>query len=190
MAVEEHRISRQEGDGARSPIEDTKSGEMWETNDQRADTRTTFYQRDIDRLNVSERRKKRLRRILRWQEGEQQNADEYDSRGQQNHKEDKRRLIGVLSSQLGLTPAQKRRVEHIIMDVVSVNSFGKYSSEQVILATINVIVREDNRWIEDEDEFRNLMVEVGIADGTNNEKADLYTMRRLRALVRERIPSR
>jgi hypothetical protein len=153
-----------------------------ETRDRRADTRTTFYERDIDNLNVSQRRKRRLKRALRYQEGEQVNAEDYDSRGQQNHKEDKRRMIGSFGSQLELTGAQKERVKHLVMDVISVNSFGSYSSEQVVLAVINVVAREDGRWIEDEEQFRRFMENVGVDD--------LDTMKSLRGLVRDRIPSK
>jgi hypothetical protein len=187
VTVEEHNLSRKQGDGARSEIEDEKMGDKWETKDERADTHTTFYESDINNCIASQRRKRRLRRILKLQEGQQVNADGLDSRGQQNHKEDKRRMVSSFGSQLELTPAQKKRVKHLIMDVMSVNSFGSYSSEQVVLATINVVAREDERWIEDEDQFQQFMqyVEITKDDGS----ADLITMRRLRALVRDRIPS-
>lgn len=182
MPVPEHNVAREKGNGSRSALEDEKTGDIWETKDQRAETRTTFYERDIDKLNVSDRRKRQLKRALKRQEGQHVNSKEYDSRGQQNHREDKRRLIGSFAGQLELTPAQKKRVNHLVMDVISVNSFGSYSSEQVILAVVNVVAREDGRWIEDEDDFRVIMENVGI-DG-------LETMKRLRSLVRDRIPSR
>lgn len=141
--VQEYNIAHEKGDGSRSPIEDEMTGDMWETKDQRADTKTTFYEKDIDSLDVSERRKSELRRILRWQEGEQVNSEEYDSRGQQNHKEDKRRLISSFTSQLGLTPHQKRRTKHIVMDKITVNKYGNYSTEEVILGVITYVCMED-----------------------------------------------
>lgn len=180
--VGQHNVSRGEGDGAGEQIDDKYDGEEYASKDQRANTRTTFYERDIDNLNVSERRKEELRRILRRQEGQHVNSDTYKSRGQQNYEEDKRRIVGVFASQLELTRSQKQRCEHLMLDVLSVNSFGQYSMEQVSLAVVNVVAREDGRWIEDENQFRDLM-----------DKADVQemdTMKRLRSLVRERLPSK
>lgn len=183
MGVIPENVSRKPNDGSRNDMQSNGYDEDGhQSRDRRADTKTTFYKRDIESLNISKRQKRRLKRALRYQEGEQVNATEYDSRGQQNHKEDKRRLVGSFGGQLDLTPSQKERVEHLVMDVVNVNSFGHYSSEEVVLAVINVVAREDGRWIEDEDLFREYMQNVGIDD--------LATMKRLRALVRERIPSK
>lgn len=182
MAVQKHRVARDQGDGAGSEIDDLYDGEEFESKDQRAETRTTYYKRDIEQHVSDPRLAGHLRRALRWQEGQWVTSDDDKSRGQQNHEEDKRRAVGVLASQLDLTTAQKTRVEHLVLDVLSVNSFGHYSMEQVALAVINVVVREDDRWIEDERLFRDYMEQVGIED--------LETMRRLRALVRERVPSK
>lgn len=188
MPAHEHNVDTDKGNGSRTAMEDEMSGDLWDSKDQRAETRTTFYEKDVDSLNVSERRKRELKRILRRQEGEHVNAEKYDSRGQQNHREDKRRLVSSFGSQLSLTPAQRERVNHLVMDVISINSFGNYSSEQAILATINVVVREDGRWIEDEKRFREFMESVGI---TNDDgRACLDTMKRLRAIVRDRVPSK
>ena len=184
--VEQHKVARHEGDGAGDEIDDKYDGEEYTTKDQRAETRTTFYERDIDKHVSDPRQAKRLKRALRLQEGEHNNTGK--SRGSQNNEEDKRRLVGTLSSQLGMTTAQKQRVEHLVIDVMSVNSFGHYSMEQVILATINVVAREYGRWIEEEREFREYMAEVGIV--TDDDRPDMDTLNRLRALVRERIPSR
>jgi hypothetical protein len=187
MGVHEHEVARSEGDGAGDEIDDLYDGEEYQTKDQRAETRTTFYERDIDTHCTSSRYAKQLKRALRLQEGEHVNGSGKD-RGTQNHEEYQRRVIGIIGSQLDLTDGQKKRVKHLVMDVMSVNSFGYYSSEQVILATANVVAREDGRWIEEEEPFRDYMEHVGI---TNDEdRADLETMKRLRSLVKERIPSR
>jgi hypothetical protein len=183
--VEEHRIERHPGDGSAEQIDDMYDGEEYTTKDTRADTKTTFYERDIERLNVSPRRASELKRMLKRQEGQHMNASQYRSRGQQNHAEDKRRLIGTITSQLGMTRAQKNRVNHLVVDVISVNSFGHYSMEQVILAVLNVVAREDGRFIEEEQRFRDYMLDVEIGD----ERPDMATMKRLRGLVRERVPS-
>lgn len=188
MTVHPHEVSRDEGDGAGDEIDDLYDGEEYQTKDQRAETRTTYYERDIDKHVNSPRRARQLKRALRWQEGQHVTSDDEKSRGQQNHEEDKRRIVGTLASQLDMGKTQKARVEHLVIDVLSVNSFGHYSMEQVTLAVINVVARENGRWIEDEDGFRDYMEQVEL---TNDEgRADLETMKRLRALVRERVPSK
>lgn len=188
MPYHEYEIDDEAGSGSRSALEDTKTGDIWETKDQRAETRTMYTERDIDKHCTDPRYAAHLRRALRFQEGEHVNATGHKSRGQQNHEEDKRRLVSIYSSQLNLTDAQKERVEHLTMDVVDINSFGHYSMEQVILTVINVVTREDGRWIEDEDRFREFMERVGITNSSG--VADLNKMHRLRALAKERIPSR
>lgn len=187
MGVHEHNVARAEGDGAGDEIDDLYDGEEYQTKDQRAETRTTFYERDIEQHCTSKRQANQLKRALRLQEGEHVNGSG-KSRGSQNNEEDKRRLVGTIGSQLSLTQAQKARVEHLVLDVMSVNSFGRYSMEQVILATINVVAREHGRWIEDEEEFREYAEQVGL---TNDQgRADMDTIKRLRGLVRERVPSK
>lgn len=199
MEVHPHDVSRGEGDGSGAEIDDKYDGEEYTAKDQRADTRTTFYESDIDNLNVSERRKDQLRHALRRQEGEDFGEnDSYDEattsdskrkrRKQQNREEWKRRVISAYAGQLELTPRQKRRSEHWVLDVLSINSFGRYSVEQVALAAINVVAREDGRYIEDEQYFHSLMEDVGITD--DDDSPDMNKMRRLRTMVRERIPSK
>lgn len=190
MGTHPHELSRDEGDGAGDEIDDLYDGEEYQTKDQRAETRTTYYERDIDTHVTDPRQARHLKRALKWQEGQYVTSDDENekSRGQQNHEEDKRRIVGTLGSQLGLSKSQKARVEHLIIDVLSINSFGHYSIEQVTLATINVVARESGRWIEDEPQFRDYMEQVGIVN--EDGRADLDTMKRLRALVRERVPSK
>lgn len=192
MGVQSHQLARGEGNGSRESIQDKYDSEEYEEKDQRADTRTTFYDRDIDRLEVSERRKKRLRRMLRRQEGEDYGEGTIKDksrrqRKQQNRSEWKRRVVSTFASQLDLTRAQKERVKYLVKDVLDINTFGYYSTEQVVLATINVVVREDDRWIEDEQKFRKLMVQVGLGRGEHDETPDLDSLKTLRGMVRDRI---
>lgn len=187
--VEAHQVARGEGNGSRAKIQDKYDSTEYEDKDQRAETRTTFYRRDIERLHVSERRKKRLRRALQRQEGMDYGEGTVkdktrEQRKQRNRAEWKRRVISAFASQLELTRAQKRRSMHIVKDVLDINSFGYYSTEQVVLAVINVVAREDGRWIEDEALFRKMMKESGIeTDGT----PDMESMRQLRRMVNDRI---
>lgn len=190
--VESHRLERGEGNGSRAEIDDKYDGEEYNDKDERAPTQTTFYNRDINRLEVSERRKRRLRRMLRRQEGEQPGetySTKYDNREQQNRSEWKRRVVSAFASQMGLTRSQKERVKHLVNDVLDINTFGFYSTEQVVLATVNVVAREDGRFIEDEAQFRTLMADSGLTKD-DGETPDLSTMRSLRGLVRERLPGR
>lgn len=191
--VQSHRLSRGEGSGSRAAIADKYDGEEYGDKDERADTETTFYRRDIEQLAVSEQRKQRLRRMLRRQEGEQPGeaySTKYDNREQQNRSEWKRRVVSVFASQLELTSRQKERTKHLVNDVLNINTFGFYSTEQVVLATVNVVAREDGRFIEDEQQFRDLMVDSGIARDDDAETPDMETMKSLRRLVRERLPDR
>jgi len=181
-----HEIDDEVGNGSRSRIEDEKTGDKWNSKDQRANTNTTFFESDINSLDASPRRKRRLKRLLRRQEGEHVNADDQESRGQQNHNEWQRRVALTYSEQLSLTDAQKRRVVHLVTDVMSIDSFGPYSVEDVTVATINVVARKDGWQIESDEEFQDLMVDVGI---TNDDEPDMETLSRLRVLVRERVPS-
>lgn len=187
MPHHEHNVSRGHGDGAGEEIEDMYDGEEYETKDQRSPKRTTYYESDIYKHCTDGRHAFHLRRAMKYQEGQQVDAgSDAKPRSVQNHEEDQRRMIGTICSQLDMTPAQKKRVRHLVMDVISVNSFGQYSSEQVILAVINVVAREDERLIEDEDAFMQYMIDVGIT--TEDGNADKKTMRRLRRMVRERTP--
>ena len=191
MGIESHRLQRGEGSGSRAEIDDKYDSEEYQDKDERAPTRTTFYERDINDLEVSEDRKQRLRRMLRRQRGEQPGeaySQNYDSREQQNRSEWKRRVVSAFASQLELTSTQKERVKHLVNDVLDINTFGYYSTEQVVLATVNVVAREDGRFIEDEEMFRRLMGDSGITD--EDRRPDLETMRSLRRLVRDRLPSK
>lgn len=188
--VESHRLERGEGSGSLASIENKYDGEEYEDKDDRAETRTTYYERDVDDLEVSERRKKRLKSMLRRQEGENPGEAYYQGRKdrkQQNRGEWKRRVVSTFASQLDLTRRQKERTKHLVIDVLDINTFGYYSTEQVVLATVNVVAREDDRWIEDEDQFRQLMVE---SDLEVDERPDMDSLKTLRRMVRDRIPSR
>lgn len=185
--VQSHLVERGEGSGSRAEIQDKYDGEEYDDKDERANTDTTFYRRDIERLEISERRKRRLRRMLRRQEGENPGETYYQGRPdrhQQNAAEWKRRVVSAFASQLELTASQKARTKHLVNDVLDINSFGYYSTEQVVLAVVNVVAREDGRWIEDEAKFREIMQESGIEkDGT----PDMESMRQLRRMVNDRL---
>jgi hypothetical protein len=178
-----HEVEAEEGDGALDQIEDKYDGAKYASRDERAPTDTTFWQRDIDQLPVSKRRKRRLTRMLRRQEGENQNETYYEDRPdrkQQNTREWKRRLVHTYVAHLEMTDHQKERSKHIVNDVIDINRFGHFSTEEVILGVVNVVAREDGRWIEDEREFRNL---------AEDAELDLSDLKTLRGMVRDRLSS-
>lgn len=180
--VQPQRVDNSAGNGSRSEIEDKKIEDKFESKDERSETETTFFKRDISQIK-SERRRRQYKRMLRRQEGERTNSSDEKSRGQQNHDEWQRRIVKGFTSQLELTPHQTRRTKHLVMDVIDINSFGHYSTEQVVLAVINCVVREDGRWIEDEELFRDMAEGTGFNKGTAIER-----MKSLRGLVRDRLP--
>jgi hypothetical protein len=186
--VAEHQVARGEGDGSGAAIDDKYDGTEYTSKDQRADTWTTFYERDIDSLNVSQRRKKELKRALERQRGldygEGTTKDKTRrQRKQQNREEWKRRVVSAYAGTLELTTRQKTRAQRLVIEELELSSFGPYSTEKIALAVCNYVAREEGRWLEDEATFRSLMVDVGIGE----EEADMEVMRRLRCMVRERL---
>lgn len=180
------RIERRAGAGSRSDTDDEYEADSFR-HDERADTETTFFESDIQKLRVSERRKQQLRDMLKRQEG----SDQFEpsrsgrrSRNEQNREEWKRRVADTYCAQAELTRAQKERVKHLVLDVLDIQSFGPYAAEEIVIATINVVAREQGRWIEDEEQFRDLAADAGVeVDG----RPDMQTLKRLRRLVRDRI---
>lgn len=186
--VEPHRVAKEPNDGSRDQMRgDEYDDKRYDSRDKRAETETTYYEYDVNDLQVSHQRKEQLKRMLRRQEGEDPGeaySKKHKNREQQNRKEWKRRVVTTFAAQLELTSYQKQRSLHLIMDVVSINSFGHYSTEEVILGVINCVAREDARWIEDEQVFRDLAVDVGF-DRPEVPKV----MKKLRGMVRERVDS-
>lgn len=192
MDIHEHQLARAEGNGSRDEIDDKYDSEEYSSKDQRADTQTTFYEKDINNLAVSERRKKELRRALRRNEGEDYgegtSADKTRrQRKQQNREEWKRRVITAYAANLDMTNAQKERATHLFMDVLEINSFGNYASEQVALGVLNVVAQEDGWFLEDEAQFHDLMIDCGMAD--DEDVPNMSRLSTLRRMVRERVPS-
>ncbi len=186
--MREPKLDRSKGNGSRSAIEDTKTGEYWDTKDRRANTDTTFFRRDIESLEVSERRKERLRKILRRQEGE--NPGETYVKGRkdrtaQNRSERNRRTIGIVCSQVSFADTQKSRAKHLFLDVLDLSSFGPYSVEQIAIGVAAVVAREHGRSLEDEAAFREMGAKFGIR--TDNGEFDEHTFSNIVSLVERRL---
>lgn len=181
--LQKHQVEAKQGDGSLDEIENMYDGEKYPHRDERANTDTTFWASDIEQLSVSRGRKQRLKRMLRRQEGENPGetySSSRDDRTQQNRSEWKRRIVHTYAANLDLTTHQKERSKHIVNDVIDINTFGHFSTEEVILGVVNVVAREDGRWIEDEDQFRRLADDAGL------ELSDLKT---IRGMIRSRLPS-
>lgn len=180
MAVQPHQVEREAGDGSREQIDDLYEGAAYR-HDERAETETTFWESDIDKLVVSDRRKQRLHRALRRQEGENPGETYQDGRRDrkaQNRHEWKRRQAGIYCSHVDATAHQKSRSIHLVMDVFDFTEFGSYTKEQCILGVINVVAREDGRFIEDEEPFKRLM---------EAEDVTPRGLRNIRQMIRERL---
>jgi hypothetical protein len=193
MTVPEHQLDRSEGNGSSAGIDDKYDGTEYQSKDKRSDTKTTFYEHDIDSLEVSQRRKRQLKRSLRRNEGEDFGEGttkdrNYRSRKKQNREEWRRRIVLTYASQAELTDRQKERCVHWMMDVLEMTSFGPYSKEKIALGVVNVVGNSEGRMLEDEELFQDLMraAEITLDD---DETPDHDTMGRLRGLVRDRIPS-
>lgn len=180
--VESHLLDNSEGNGSGSQIDDKYDSEEYTTKDQRAQTETTFYRSDINETVNGHHRRRQMKRALRYHEGEHVNAEDEDSRGQQNHKEWKRRLVGTLTSQMEMTKHQQSRVKHLVLDVLDINSFGPYKTEEVILGVMSMVAREDmsrhGKHLDDRKDFINLCHSVDTS---------LENVRRCRELVSERL---
>jgi len=183
MTVPEEWVAREANDGSRDDMQSNGYDEHGlKHTDERAPTRTTFLEGDINALDVSERRKRDLRRMRRHQEGMFASAESTPSRGSQNHTEDKRRMISAFAGKLGLTSHQRERAEHLIRDVLDINTYGPYNSEEIILGVISYISMEDmgpdGIHIDDRDEFHDLVDDI---------ETSRYRLRRVRQLTRERL---
>lgn len=171
--VQETQLERGNGSGSRVEADDMYEDEAYR-HDERADTETTFFESDINNMEVSHRKKERLRRMLRRQEGENPGetySNDRDDRTQQNRTEWQRRVVATQAAQLELTPHQKERAKHLILDVLEINRFAKFSIEEVSLAVISIVANEDGRWIRDEDQYKQLLREVGMSiDGVTRAR--------------------
>lgn len=178
------------GNGSGSNVDDLYESDSYSSYD-RANTETTFYESDIDELEVGWRRKRQLKRSLRWNEGADYVGGVKDqsaiSRKRQNREDWKRRLVLTYAANIDLSKRQKQRCEHIMTDVVSVASFGPYSSEKVALGIAVAVARENGRQVSTENDFDELMYAVDLI--TEDDEPNYAKLDSLVGLVRERVPS-
>lgn len=158
------------GSGASNDVDELIDENAIVEHDGRATTRTFYYPQE-----APERVRKKFARMLRWQEGERDDSTPGGRRGQ-NLRADTRRWSDTFTSQLEMTPHQRRRVECIVEDL-TMSHMAHYSAQEVILGTITIVANEDNRFVRDEQAFKELVEDVG---------SDMYTIKRIRGLVRQK----
>lgn len=152
------------GAGAASDIDELIDQNAIVEHDGRAETRTFYYPSE-----APEGRRRRMARMLRWQEGER--APERDA---QNKEADRFRWVDTFTSELEMTDLQQERVQ-LVVDEVNMKHMANYSAEKVILGIITLVANEDDRWIREEDGFRGLMTDLD---------SDLDEIKSIRKLIR------
>jgi hypothetical protein len=174
-------------------------------------TFTEYDIEQLDVSHYRKRELKRMRDIqegIDYGEAYPNETDRKD-RKQQNREEWRRRMVETFASQIGMTTHQHKRAEHIMMNVFTdaycpstesrqerghcddcekkhmsiINSFGPYATEEVIVAVINVVCREDGWMVEDDDDF--IAVVQSVVRDTKKPKMD--RLKRLRKNVRDKI---
>ena len=157
------------GAGSNNEIDDMIDDAGIIENDGRSQTRTTFLAGEAS--YASEKRYNQYKRLAKVNDGM------WDSnRGADNFKADMRRMAKTFCSQLELNSRQQERTLWVMKNL-SVNSFGHYSTEKVIMAVISLVANEDRRLIRDEPEYRELVSAVGMT---------MDEVKRVRIMVRER----
>lgn len=161
-----HRFDDASGSGASEKIDELIDKNAIVEHDGRAPTRTFFYTTE-----APDEKQAQFERMYRHQEG----VGDPDRRAQ-NRPADRRRWIDIFCGHLEATDHQQERVKHIVKGL-QMSHMAHYSAQEVILGTITIVANEDGRFIRDEQAFKDLVEDVG---------SDMYTIKRVRGLVREK----
>lgn len=157
------------GAGSNNDIDDMIDDAGIIENDGRSQTRTTFLAGEAS--YASEKRYTQYKRLAKVNDGM------WDSnRGADNFKADMRRTAKTFCSQMEFRERQTERVLWVL-NHLSINSFGHYSTEKVLMAVISLVANEDRRLIRDEPDYRELVSAVGMT---------MDEVKRVRMMVRER----
>lgn len=124
--------------------------------------KTTFYERDVDDKGILRSDGSRVTYRQLWfrhighdpHSTPTEEYDEMDRRSRRKH------LIGVFD--LELTSLQRERVENWILEI-DLTDGGRRSEPSVVAAAVSLACGADFRWIQQEDEFRDLMNEFDIS---------------------------
>ena len=132
--LQKHHLTREKFDNTN----------FYKTRDQRSPMDTMFTKSDIESNVPSNRMQWRMKRALSLQEGQWVQAhDDMDSRKVQNDKEWRRRVVHIATDQVGMTPHQSDRVQHILSSLPSINKFGPYRTEEVIVGIVLYVLQEE-----------------------------------------------
>jgi hypothetical protein len=85
-----------------------------------------------------------------------QNGYRDSDRDIENSSNDRESYVDVFCSRLDMTPYQQKRVQSIV-DSVNMKHMAHYPTEIVVMAIISVVANEDDRWIREEDMFKELV---------------------------------
>jgi hypothetical protein len=161
-----HRFDDASGSGASAKIDELIDKNAVIEHDGRAPTRTFFYTTE-----APEGKKEQFKRMYRHQEGV---GD--PQRDVANRASDRRRTIQTICARLGMKQYHRDRIQ-LIVDSINMSHMAHYSSQEVILGIITIVANEDGRFIRDEQAFKDLVDDVG---------SDMYTIKRVRGLVRDK----
>lgn len=159
-----YRFDVADGSGASSGVEEMIDQNAVIEHDGRASTRTFFYMEEVPETN-----REQFKRMLGYQE------DKWSGMKNQQRKADRMRKVHGFCSKLDMTSYQKQRVKHIESDI-NMKHMASFSSDKVILGIVSIVANEDNRFIRDESDFRDILVDVG---------SDLDEMKSIRSLIRD-----
>lgn len=140
--------------------------------DERGGTRTGFNAADADgflgeQIYRNGKYQSRARWLMTLQNGYR---DISLSRASQNSEMDRNHIVDTFSSRLDLTTHQHRRVK-MVADEANMNEMAHYPIEVVVLAIISIVTNEDDRWIREEDMFKNMVRDVdGSMQGIKNSR--------------------
>lgn len=162
---EDFWLSRGPGDGSARQLDAEMDQMAIVEHDGRASTRTFFYPEQ-----APEHQQSQYRRLIRYQE------DAWSGMKNQQRAADRKRTAENFCGFLGMTPYQKERVKKVT-ESFSMQTMAYFSSPKVILGIISLVANEDNRWIRDEEVFRELM---------HNTDTTLEELKTIRRMVRER----
>jgi hypothetical protein len=163
--IREHAFGRRRGSAAASRIDEVIDEEAIVEHDGRADTETFFYPSDASDANEEQ-----YQRLIRIQEGKWSGMKNAQRRA------DRQRTIGNFCGHLELPSSAQQRVEAAEADI-DMSTLGPYRSEHAILAIISLVANQYDRFIRDEDAFRELLRDVDLS---------LDRLRSLRKIVDDR----
>jgi len=118
---------------------------VYETRDSRAPTETMFTAKDIEKETNSPRQEWRMKRAMHLQEGQWvQSYESMPSRNSQNNNEWKRRVMQIITGLADVSPYHKERTLHLLEELGSLNKYGPYRNEEVMISVLQYVMEEED----------------------------------------------